>query len=142
LDPHFQYGKLRNRPYLNEQHRQQRVEGSRQKLQDFAAQKQWTVFVDEKVMCLSTCSTMGWYSSAAEDFAWSLPRLSYRRNVMKLKYIIGVNYMIGPVWIKFFTGTSGMPGDRPGAAYQVGSCLEQLRGLASNHMLQCLLQAC
>ncbi|WIA44529.1 hypothetical protein OEZ86_007264 [Tetradesmus obliquus] len=118
IDPHFQYGKVRNRPYLDAQHKRDRVTSCGEKLQVFEEQKPWVVYVDEKVMCLSQCCTRGWYSSDAEDFAWSMPRLTRNRKTIKLKYIIGVNYQLGPVWIKFFTGTTGMPWDREGCAYR------------------------
>jgi hypothetical protein len=142
IDPHFQYGKVRNRPYLDAQHKQDRVTSCGEKLQVFEEHKPWVVYVDEKVMCLSQCCTRGWYSSDVDDFAWSMPRLTRNRKTIKLKYIIGVNYQLGPVWIKFFTGTTGMPWNRPGCAYLVSSCHEQLWGFAGSNVLHCLLQGC
>lgn len=142
IDPNFQYGKLRNRPYLDKDHKDSRVASCQEKLGTFEQRKPWVVYVDEKVMCLSECCTKGWFSSSAEDYAWSMPRLTRNRKTVKLKYIIGVNYQLGPVWIKFFTGTTGMLWNRDGHAYRVSSCLEQLGGLAGSNMLHCFLQGC
>lgn len=141
-DRHFQYGKVRSRPYLDQAHKDERVRQSQEKLQSLPQVKQWVVWVDEKVMCFSNSSAVGWFSSIAEDYAWQLPRLTHQRQTMKLKYIIGVNYLMGPCWIKFFTGTSGMPADRDSFAYRVSSALEQLGLLLSSNMLHCLQHSC
>jgi hypothetical protein len=123
-DPHFKYGPLHDRAYLDERHRQDRVECSMVNKERLPADKPYVVWVDEKVLCLSQETCMGWYSSAAEDYHWRLPVPTHQSKPIKIKYIIGVNYLLGPVWIKFFTGTSGMPANREGHAYVVSSALE------------------
>lgn len=123
-DPHFKYGALHDRAFLDDAHRQGRIECSTVNKARFDDDKQRVVWVDEKVLCLSQETCHGWYSSAAEDYHWRLPVPTHQSKPVKIKYIIGVNYLLGPVWIKFFTGTSDMPADRDGHAYRVSSALE------------------
>lgn len=142
FDPSFKYGVVRDRAYLDDQHRQARIDVSEKNKARLPADKAAVVWVDEKVICLSNETYMGWFSAGEEDWHWRTPVPRHANSAVKLKYIIGVNYLLGPVWIKFFTGTSGMPADRDGHAYRVSSCAEQLGALLSSNMVHCLLQLC
>lgn len=142
FDPHLQYGKVRGRPFLDEQHRSDRMAECARKLRTFRADKRWVVWVDEKVLCFSKSSAMGWFSTNAEDYGWRLPTPKHGRQDLKIKYIIAVNYVLGPVWIKFYTGTSGMPADREGCAYRVSSHAEQHGWPVGSHVLHCHPHCC
>jgi hypothetical protein len=142
FDPRFKYGVVRDRAYLDDQHRQSRIDVSAENKARLQADKAAVVWVDEKVICLSKESYMGWFSAGEEDWHWRTPVPRYNKSAAKLKYIIGVNYLLGPVWIKFFTGTSGMAADRDGCDYRVSSGLEQLGALLGSNMLQRHLHSC
>lgn len=142
FDPRFKYGPVRDRAYLDDIHRQNRIDTSQRNMERLPRDKHAVVWVDEKVMCLSKDSYRGWFVAGEEDWHWRsrVPRV--QNKPVKLKYIIGVNYTLGPVFLKFFTGTTGMPADRDGHAYRVRSALEQLGALLSSNMLHCLLHSC
>lgn len=124
IDPDFHYGKPRPKPFLDEQHKEVRVAACVENLGRFKKAHPFIIFVDEKVLCLNDDKCMGWFSTKAEDYYYRAPPVKYGNKLGKLKYIIAVNYLLGPVWIKFFTGTSGMPAQRGGKHYQVSSALE------------------
>lgn len=119
IDPKFHYGKVRRKAYLDEQHRAWRLAGVEENRPIIGDRGALVVWADEKVMCMNQEKCMGWISSEHEDYAFALPIVTHQGRVVKLKYIIAVNYICGPVFFKFFTGTSGMPADRDDKAYRV-----------------------
>lgn len=108
IDPGFKYGKTRAKAFLDEQHKEVRVAACQQNLARFKEAKPYIIFVDEKVLCFNDDNYMGWFSTNAEDYHYRMPQQTYKRRVSKFKYIIAVNYLGGPLWIKFFTGTAGL----------------------------------
>jgi hypothetical protein len=120
IDPRFHYGKYKEKSYLDDTHRDNRLEGVKLNRPILEKQRGLILFADEKVLCMNQEQCMGWFSNAHEDYGWKLPPVRKDNKVVKLKYIIAVNYVLGPVWIKFFTGTAGMPADRGDKSYRVG----------------------
>jgi hypothetical protein len=120
VDPKFHYGKYIGKPFLDDMHRDLRLAGVAENRPIIESNTRGlVVWSDEKVLCMNKDNGMGWFSSAHEDYGYKLPAVRHNSQVVKLKYIIAVNYIIGPVWIKFFTGTVGMPADRDGKSYRV-----------------------
>lgn len=140
IDPNFSYRKTRSKPFLDEQHRDMRIHMSEELMKTFEADKPFTLYVDEKVMCLNNDKCMGWFSTDAEDYAYALPPVKSGNKVVKIKYVIAVNYLLGPVWMSFYTGSYGMPFDRPGCNYFVSLASKQTRVLQSINMFQCSTQ--
>lgn len=108
IDPKFHFGELHQKYFLDEPHRWLRIMGCEENLARFDKDKAMVVFVDEKVLCMSQDTCMGWFSSAHEDYAFKLPPVTAQQHLVKIKYIIAVNYYFGALWIRFFTGTPGL----------------------------------
>lgn len=64
----------------------------------------------------------------------------YDKHIISIKYYAAVNAVLGPVWICYYTGTSGILATHDGKHYKVGSCNKQFWCIASLHVLQCLLK--
>lgn len=118
FDPGFKFGKTRPKPYLDEQHKENKVAACEENLKDFKDKKPYIIFVDEKVLCFNDDHCMGWFSTNAEDYHYRMPPQTYQRHISKFKYIIAVNYWGGPLWIRFFTGTASF---KPQHQYKVSS---------------------
>lgn len=101
IDPKFKYCKTRSKPFLDEQRRDMRMHMCEENLKSFARDKPFILYVDEKVLCLNNDRCMGWISTEAKDYAHALPPVKSANQVVKLKYIIAVNYQLGPLWTSF-----------------------------------------
>lgn len=120
IAPKFHYGKLKSKPYLDEQHREVRMASCEEMLRKSDRHRQLVVFLDEKTLCLNQDKQMGWFSSDEEDYHYSTKPAKYKGKIISLKYLIAVNYLIGPVYITFYTGTAGLPANARGKSYLVG----------------------
>lgn len=127
---------------MTEQHKENRVAAAELNGGLTADVLNSVIWADEKSMPMAADAGVGWYDADGIDYDGVAPPLRYQGKPMKLRYIIAVSPLLGPFFITFITGTSGMSADRDGHAYRVSSADEKLRWLVCLHMQQCLLQSC
>lgn len=100
IDPKYHYGKYKQKSYLDDTHRDNRLEGVKLNRPIVDQQRGLILFAHEKVLCMNQEQCMGWFSNAHEDYGWKLPPGRKDNSIAKLKYIMVVNYVLGPVWTK------------------------------------------
>lgn len=122
--PAFHFGHLRARPYLTEQHRANRMQAAELHLQATEQKLSAVVWGDEKILRMSVEHGVGWFDIGGDDYFHPPPSPKHKGKTVTLKYFIAVNAVLGPVYLKFFTGTSGLEADREGHAYRVSSAYD------------------
>lgn len=142
LFPEFKFGKLRKKSYLDERHRAMRMWAAEDNSKLSADTLNSVVWADEKTLPLQAGACVGWYDAGGIDYAYERRAATHNKQPMKLKYLIAVSPLLGPFYIKFYTGTSGLADDDDGDAYLVSSACEQHRRLACLDMQQCRPQPC
>ena len=140
--PEFKFGKLQKKSYLDEQHQEMRMSAAEENSELSADTMNSVVWADEKTMPMEAGACAGWHDAGGIDYTYTRRPLKYKKQLMKLKYIIAVSPLLGSFYIKFITGTSGLAADGDGDAYLVSSACEQRRRLACLDMQQCRPQPC
>lgn len=98
------------------------------------------VFIDAKTIWMAIKRVYGYVDTdTARNFEHTHPS-KWKGQIIKIKYYAAVHSKLGPVWIRFYTGTTGMPAQRDGHHYKVSSGNEKLGGLAGCHMDQSFFQ--
>jgi hypothetical protein len=119
--PHFQFKKLRVRWELTEGNKQQRVNICTELLQYFRNLLHRVVFVDAKTIWMWEEEVKGWVDTSVFTSTHGIKPAYSQGKVIHLKYYAAVHNKLGPVWIRFYTGTTGMPHNRDGHNYRVSS---------------------
>lgn len=105
-------------------------------------QLELVVWIDAKTMYMLLKNRHGWVVHG-EAVPIPTTRPVGKKNPITLKYYIGVCGRTGAVFLRFYTGTTGMAADRnPSRPYLVSSCHVQLPCLIVDSCSQCLLNAC
>ena len=105
-------------------------------------QLELVVWDDAKTMYMQLKSRHGWVVHG-EAVPIPTTRPVGKKNPITLKYYIGVCGRTGAVFLRFYTGTTGMKADRnPSRPYLVSSRHVQLACLIVDSCNQCLLNAC
>ena len=132
--PGFRYGKAAIKDALTDVHRRERVAACKRNLQMSQRQLHLAVWVDSKSMILVIKSRCGWLDTNVCDYEVRKRPPQCGSQIINLKYYIAVNALLGPVWLAFTTGTTGMPGNRGGHNYKVRSCHKQARAAPPTRM--------
>ncbi len=122
LCPTFSYKKLTVKAKLTAQHKADRVVVCKKNLQVSDDTLETVVWIDAKTMHMNITDRYGWVDTAEEDIFETHRPATRKSNIIKLKYYIAVNARLGAVKLVFCTGTTGMPAERDGKTYLVGSC--------------------
>lgn len=81
--------------------------------------REFVVWIDAKTMHMSITNRKGWVLLGSEDVFETTHPASKKKPIV-LKYYIAVNYRLGKVGLRFYTGTTGMKADRdPSRPYLV-----------------------
>lgn len=79
------------------------------------------VFIDAKTIWMTSRRVYGYVdTSKGYNFEHLHPARSHGQ-IIRIKYYAAVHSKLGPVWIQFYTGTTGMPARRDGHHYKVSS---------------------
>ena len=138
--PNFQFKKLRVKWQLSDDNKQQRVTICQTLLQHFRALLHRVVFVDAKTVWMWEEEVWGWGDTSVPNYSQGIKPAYNQGRIIRLKYYAAVHSKLGPVWIKFYTGTSGMPHNRDGHNYQVSLCHQQLGSAPTFHMSHSISQ--
>jgi transposase len=120
--PDMQYKELRVKPKYTQKQLDSRYSIAAEHLEEFTITPKLAervIWIDAKTMPMLVFSKKGWFIPSEKDtFASTLPPA--KKNPMKLKYYIAVNYRLGALLLVFYTGTTGMKADRdPNMVYLV-----------------------
>lgn len=140
VHPNFQFKKLRVRWQLTDANKQSRLDICRSLLQSFRTLLHRVVFVDAKTVWMWEEDVYGWVDTTVPNSVEGIKPAYSQGRVIHLKYYAAVNSRLGPVFIKFYTGTTGMTNNHDGHNYQVSLCHEQLGLSLGPHMLQGFFQ--
>jgi ribosomal protein L21E len=140
VHPNFHFKKLRIRWKLTDANKQERDNICQQLLQEFRHLLHRVVFVDAKTVWMWEEEIWGWVDTSVPNFCQGIKPAYSQGKIIHLKYYAAVHSKLGPLWIKFYTGTTGMAYNHDGHNFKVGSCSKQLGQAFSLHMHHCLLQ--
>lgn len=138
--PHFQFKKLRIRWRLTDANKQERASICEQLLQDYRTMLHRAVFVDAKTVWMWEEEIWGWVDTSVPNCCQGIKPAYSHGKIIHLKYYAAVHNKLGPVWIRFYTGTTGMDYNHDGHHFQVSSCSKQLWWAFPLHMHHCLMQ--
>lgn len=98
------------------------------------------VFLDMKTIWMWEHNAYGWIdTSMRAEFGATKP-LRDQGQILRLKYYGAVNALLGPFFIWFVSGTTGITAHQGETHYKVGSCAEPIGGQACSHMHHCFMQ--
>ena len=118
--PGFTRTKLRIRFALTDSHKADRLSKCRQLLRRFRGLLHCCVFVDQKQINVWEEDVWGWVDTSVPNYAEGIQPARYQGRIIKLKYYAAVHNKLGPFFLMFYTGTSGMDSHHDGHDYQVG----------------------
>jgi hypothetical protein len=140
LHPNFQRVKIRQRFPLEASHKASRLSICQLLSQQFSHLLRCMVFVDQKQINMWEEEITGWVDTSVPDYADGIKPARYKGRVIKLKYYAAVHMTLGPFFIRFYTGTSGMDYNHSNRAYMVSSSHKQLRCTLILHMHHSTMQ--
>lgn len=140
VHPHFKRAKLHGETKLTAKHEEKRLAVCKVLLSLEVRLLLRVVFLDAKTIMLNDKDIYGWVDMSKEhSFIKSKPP-RYDRHIISIKYYAAVNAVLGPVWICYYTGTSGILATHDGKDYKVSLRNKELWCIARLHMQQCLPQ--
>lgn len=140
LHPHFHRAKLKARHMLTAHEMAERVSICKQLVSLERQMLLRVVFLDMKTIWMWEHSAYGWIdTSVRAEFGATKP-LRDQGQVIRLKYYGAVNAVLGPFFIQFMTGTTGITAHQGEAHYKVGSCAELLGSQGCSHVHDCCMQ--
>ena len=142
LHPRFGRHLLRARWHMTDECQQDRLTKARELLTGYADKLDFVVHLDAKTVYLQEKVLYGYVDLDVGYTVSYIKAATKNSRVIKLRYYAAVNSKLGPFFIIYYTGTTDMPANRPGAHYKVGSVLEHRRLSPTNHIQQCLPQPC
>jgi hypothetical protein len=140
--PRFGRHVLRAKWHMSAECQQSRLATAQDLIANYADKLDFVVHLDAKTVYLQETVIYGYVDL---DVGYTVSRTaSATKNsrVIKLRYYAAVNAKLGAFFIMYYTGTTDMPANRPGAHYKVGSGVYQHWLPPANHVHQCLLQLC
>lgn len=140
VHPKFAFTRQRVRWHLSDDNKQQRLTICQHLLQAFRQLLHRVVFVDAKTLWVWEEDVWGWVDTSVPNCVHGIRPAYHRGKVVRLKYYAAVHSRLGPVWIRFYTGTSGMPYNRDGHNFRVSSCSKELWQALGLHMQHSLMQ--
>lgn len=109
LRPTMKRAKLTVKKILIKPRKQARLKVAKKRKKISKKQQRAWVFIDAKSMNMEIKSAFGWIDTADEiDIAELQHAASKGNKVTKLDYYIGVGYIVGPLDLMFYTGTTGL----------------------------------
>jgi hypothetical protein len=139
VHPKFAFKKLRTRWHLSDANKLQRADICQRLLQSFRQYLHRVVFVDAKTIWMWEEEICGWVDTSVPNSCQGIRPAYSHGKIIRLKYYAAVHSTLGPVWIRFYTGTTGMTYNHDGHNFQVGSCSKQLWQALSLHVRHRLL---
>ena len=140
LYPHFHRARLKARHVLTAHEMAARVSICKQLVSLERQVLLRVVFLDMKTIFMSEDHAYGWLdTSKSAEYGASKP-LRDQGQVLRLKYYGACNAILGPCFIQFVTGTTGITAHQGDKHYKVGSCAEPLGGPACSHVYHCFMQ--
>jgi hypothetical protein len=145
LEPKLRFKNLRIKQKLTQKQKEDRLRVAQHHSQVSDSTLECVIWVDAKVMNMTISSVRGWVVQG-EELPYETTRPASKKNPIVLKYYIGVCARTGAVFLRFYTGTTGMAADRdPSRPYLVSSDYVVLRRLlvysSSQHLLNFLAPA-
>lgn len=122
VHPHFAFKKLRIRWRLTDANKQQRVSICQQLLLSFRDCLHRMVFLDAETVSMWEEDVWGWVDTSVPNSCQGIKPAYSHGKIIRLKYYAAVHRVLSPVWIRFYTGTTGMLYNRDGHNFRVGSC--------------------
>lgn len=138
--PHFGWRLVAVKDYLTADHKQERVAACKEMAKLTSRELDLVVWIDAKSLILVVRPQHAWIDTDYRDYEQRARPPQQGSKIINLKYYIAVSPLLGPFWLRFTTGTTGMQWDRDGHAYKVGSRAKQSRRPAATHVRGGLLQ--
>jgi hypothetical protein len=123
--PKFHWTKLRIRWQMKPKDKQKRGTTCQELLSEYRGKLHRVVFVDQKCVHMWEEDVWGYVDLEVGYSFEGIKPARYQNRVIKVKYYGAVNSRLGAFYIRFYTGTSGMPYDRDGHNYRVRSGLKE-----------------
>ena len=139
VHPNFKFKKLRVRWRMTDANKQDRVRKCRQLLREYMQDLNKMVFLDAKTVWMWEEEIWGWVDTSVPNSCQGIRPAYSHGKIIRLKYYAAVHQTLGPVWIRFYTGTTGMDYNHDGHNFQVGSCSKQLWQAFGLHMQHSLV---
>ena len=98
------------------------------------------VFVDAKSIFMQEKSMYGFVDPIVGRDVRRVAPAMHNRQIIRLRYYGAVNAKLGPVLLRFYTGTSTLGPNRDGHSYKVSSALEKLNRALALHIHHSLPQ--
>jgi hypothetical protein len=138
--PKLQYKEIKTKWVLTDENKLVRYWVCQELLASFKDLLQRVVFVDAKTVMMCEGTIRGWVDTSLPNYCEGLKPAMYKSKIIRLKYYAAVHATLGPVFIKFYTGTTGMPAQRGNKHYKVGSGNKHARLPLGFHMSHSLFQ--
>jgi hypothetical protein len=140
--PRFGRKLLKAKWHMTAECQQERLATAQDLLDNYGDKLDFVVHLDAKTVLLQEKNI---YGMVDLDVGYTVSRVAAatkNSRVIKLRFYAAVNAKLGAFFIFYYTGTTDMPANRPGAHYKVRSAVEQHWLSLSSNILQCLTQLC
>lgn len=117
--PGFGYKQVAVKDILTPNHKSERVAACEGMRGLTAPELHRVVWLDAKSMILVVAKRRAWVDAFVRDYEERMRPPQQGSQIINLKYYIAVSPLLGPFWLRFITGTTGMPWNRPGKSYRV-----------------------
>jgi hypothetical protein len=124
VHPKFACTDVKVRWHLSDDNKQQRLSICQELLQAFRQLLHRVVFVDAKTVWVWEEDVRGWVDTSVPNCCEGIRPAYHQGRVVRLKYYAAVHNRLGAFWIRFYTGTSGMPYNRDGHNFRVSFMLQ------------------
>lgn len=140
--PRFGRKLLKAKWHMTAECQQERLATAQDLLDNYGDKLDFVVHLDAKTVLLQEKKIYGMVDLDVGYTVSRVPAATKNSRVIKLRYYAAVNAKLGAFFIIYYTGTTGMPANRPGAHYKVRSAVEQHWLSLSSNILQCCPQLC
>lgn len=117
--PLFGRHELRARWHMTDECRQDRLATAQDLLDNYSDKLDNVVHLDAKTVYLQEKVIYGYVDLAVGYTVSRISPATKNSRVIKLRYYAAVNAKLGALFIIYYTGTTDMPANRPGAHYKV-----------------------
>lgn len=129
--PHLGWHKLVPKWELTAPNKTERVDACTDLRGRPAGDKYWAVFLDAKSIHMQELVIHGWVDASVSRSVTAIQAARSRGKVIVLRYYAAVNAQLGPILLKYYTGTTGMDNNHDGKHYKVSHAFISLGGLLS-----------
>jgi hypothetical protein len=140
LQPGFARSRLRTRWSLSAAQKEERLHICRSLLEVPVSHLDYVVFVDAKSIYMQEKPMYGYVDLTVGRDVRGVTPARHNKQTVVLRYYGAVNAKLGPVLLRFYTGTTTLGPDRDGHSYRVSSALEKLGSALALHILNSLPQ--